>query len=246
MSDLPDPAAPAPASPPGPTPAMSPATAPSASPDTLPAGGAASPALYDGLSTRQRMHIIAAAIAVVLVNMAFAAWVMLAAIDGVAFGKADQATVQAFSQGIADPAATSVLRAKAIDAVANIKLVSNKQAITIVAFSGAFSLMAIGFALFVLGADGAFRMQGEGGGAKLVLSGTAPGLLCFVVAAAIVVVGVRHPSQMRLGDTYFGGVPAATGAAAGRTCAEDNPADCADNGRFGSDGSLKPAPGGAK
>jgi hypothetical protein len=162
------------------------------------------PFLYEGLSKSQRMLVIFAAIVVVALNMAFGAHVMSASADRVPFGEADQKVVAAFSAGIGDPVSAAVLRSKAIDAVANMKLVSNKQAIVIVAFAGAFSLTAIGFALFVLGSDGVFRLHGEGvQGAKLIFSGTAPGLFCFLVAAALIASGIFHRSELELGETTF-------------------------------------------
>ena len=78
-----------------------------------------------------------------------------------------------------DPLNKAILHAHAIDAVANLKLVANKQSIVVVAIAGAFALSAVGFALFFLGADGAFQLQAEQGigGPRLLFAGTAPGLL---------------------------------------------------------------------
>jgi hypothetical protein len=182
------------------------------------ASGSNTPSLYAGLSPGHRMAIVISALAIVVLNMIFGAYVMFASTGHMAFGPPDQQTVAQFSGGIADAGASALLRAKSIDAVANIKLIANKQAIIIVAFAGAFSLIAIGFALFVLGADGAFKAEASAPpgahAGKLLLTGTAPGLFCFACAVALIASGIFHRSELRLGETNISGPADTTEGAA--------------------------------
>ncbi len=187
--------------------------------------------IYEGLSRVQRLWIVFGAVAVVLLNMAFAGYVMYASSERIQFGAVDQATVAALAGGIQGATNAAVMRSKSIDAIVNMKLVSNKQAIGVVAVAGAFSLMAMGFALFLLGADGVFRLQADAAqGAKLIFSGTAPGLFCFLMAAGLIAAVIFHRSELQLGETTFQGI--------------EVPASAPVVSLFNPDGSFKPAPKG--
>tara|TARA_E500000318_G_scaffold68807_1_gene63654 strand:+ start:1575 stop:2123 length:549 start_codon:yes stop_codon:yes gene_type:complete len=81
-----------------------------------------------------------------------------------------------------------LLRNRLLDTELMMRSSQNTYAVIVVSTSLAFSLLAIGFALFVMGADGAFRIEGaaqEKG--SVVLQATAPGLLCFLLAGIIVI-----------------------------------------------------------
>lgn len=74
------------------------------------------------------------------------------------------------------------------------------------AVAGGFSLLAIGFALFLIGADGAFRLQlRHGNNSRMMLSGTAPGLLCFVAGCGLIVVGVLQRPHIETPALNFSG-----------------------------------------
>ncbi len=71
--------------------------------------------------------------------------------------------------------------------------VQNQHTISVVAMSAAFALLAIGFALFVMGAEGAFKIAGKlSDGQNLVLKSTAPGLLCFFLSALLIYATLTH------------------------------------------------------
>lgn len=170
-------------------------------------------AVYEGFTRGQKLCVAGCAIFAVFVSLAFAAWIMEDTLRGMQFNQQDQEAVNRLSGAATDPAHQSILRAQAIDAVANLKQLANRQSTIMVAFAGAFALCAVGFALFLLGADGAFRLQTEHGrsGPKLWLASTAPGIACFVLAVILVGTAAMHRSNVNLVAVNFpkqtGGVP---------------------------------------
>ena len=66
-------------------------------------------------------------------------------------------------------------------------------------FGAAFALSALGFGLFLLGSDGVFKIIADTPNkASVAITGTAPGLLCFILAAWLVVVGVKREAKITL------------------------------------------------
>lgn len=64
----------------------------------------------------------------------------------------------------------------------------------------AIALVALGFALFAIGADGAFTVAAsQGAKASLTIQGTAPGLLCFVLGAVLAVLPSAIPANLSIG-----------------------------------------------
>ena len=162
-------------------------------------------AAYEGLTKRQKLFIAGSAIFAVFVSLIFAASIMQDALRNTEFSQRDQEAVNQLLGDTKDPQHKSVLRAQAIDAVANLKQLANRQAILIVAFAGAFALSAVGAALFLLGADGVLRMQAEQGkgGVKLLLAGTAPAILCFVLAVILMGMAIAHRSSIHPAPVNF-------------------------------------------
>ena len=161
--------------------------------------------VYEGLTGRQKLFVVGSAIVAVLLSLAFAAWIMGDTLRSTQFSQQDQEVVNRLSGDTADPLHKSILRAHAIDAVANLKQLANRQSIVIVAFAGAFALCAVGFALILLGADSVFQLQaGQGkSGLKPWLAGTAPGILCFVLAMILAGMAVVHRSSVNLASVNF-------------------------------------------
>lgn len=161
--------------------------------------------LYQGLSSRSKFSIVLAAFFVVLTNMVFAAYVMLGAVERLAFGETDRNAVIEVSSGLQGSNDSAVLRAHAIQVLVNLKMITNKHAVVVVAIAGAFSLLAIGFVLFVIGIDGAFTLQAEspGSNGRLLLTGSAPGLACFFLSFLVLVIGIFHRSQLTVGEVRF-------------------------------------------
>lgn len=166
-------------------------------------------AAYEGLTKRQKLFIAGSAIFAVFVSLIFAASIMQDALRNTEFSQRDQEAVNQLLGDTKDPQHKSVLRAQAIDAVANLKQLANRQAILIVAFAGAFTLSAVGAALFLLGADGVLRMQAEQGkgGVKLLLAGTAPAILCFVLAVILMGMAIAHRSSIHPAPVNFSRQP---------------------------------------
>lgn len=162
-------------------------------------------AIYEGLTARQKLFVAGCAIFAVFLSLAFAGWVMGDTLRSTQFSQQDQEVVNRLSGDAGDPLHQSILRAHAIDAVANLKQMANRQSVIMVAFAGAFALCAVGFALFLLGADGVFKMQTEQGksGLKPWLAGTAPGILCFVLATILAGMAVAHRSGTPLASVNF-------------------------------------------
>ena len=160
-------------------------------------------ATYEGFTRKQKLFVVGSAIVAVFMSLAFAAWIMEDAFRNMQFSQQDQEVVNRLLGDTTDPVHKSILRAHAIDTVANLKQLANRQSIIVVAFAGAFALSAVGIALFLLGADSAFKMQaGQGkGGMQLMLAGTAPGILCLLLAVTLMAIAVAYRSSVNLAST---------------------------------------------
>lgn len=162
-----------------------------------------SDSVYTGLSDRARVGVLSVAAVIAVLNL-MAAWYFAFSMgEHLRLTKDD---MEPFSAWIAVSGGASAsgevrhdLAARAMHIVAIVKLVANKQGIVLACFGGAFALAAIGFALFVIGADGAFKISAQSSEkAKLVMSGTAPGLFCFLMCAGLIALGVQQKSAMQL------------------------------------------------
>ena len=112
-----------------------------------------------------------------------------------------QTAVSLAMQGASGASANNhVLLNRVLDTELMLRTAQNRHTITVVSLSVAFSLVAIGFALFVMGAEGAFRLEGVASKEKnLMVKATAPGLLCFVLAAVVVIVALMSKTELRPG-----------------------------------------------
>ncbi len=158
-----------------------------------------------GFNRQQKLLVVGGAIFAVFVSLVFATWVMGETLQSMQFSQQDQEIVNRLSGNAADPLQQSILRAHAIDAVSSMKQLATRQSVIIAAFAGAFALCAIGFALFLLGADGIVQLQTgqDKSGLKPWLLGTAPGLLCFVLAVVLVGMAVMQRSGVNLASVHF-------------------------------------------
>lgn len=78
--------------------------------------------------------------------------------------------------------------------------VTSRQLLLVIGMSTGFGMMAIGFALFVLGIDSVYNVNaGTGPSATLSLSASSPGLLCFVLAAIIMIVAMTRSMTIEVG-----------------------------------------------
>lgn len=77
------------------------------------------------------------------------------------------------------------------------KGIANRHALASLSIACGISLFAIGFSLFLIGADGVFKLQASSGaGPAVAVSGTAPGLLCFVAATILVGIGATRTHKI--------------------------------------------------
>lgn len=96
------------------------------------------------------------------------------------------------------------------------KRVLNHQRLQGLSMGLCIALLALGFALFAIGADGAFAIAAKkGANASLTVQGTAPGLLCFLLAAAIATVAITKPTPLSLGESELPDLVRFDGANAG-------------------------------
>jgi hypothetical protein len=78
----------------------------------------------------------------------------------------------------------------------NHRNLANKQIAVTVAMAASFCLVAIGFALFVMGVEAAYAISGSSPTGGLVIQATSPGLLCFILAAVVVCFALARHSEV--------------------------------------------------
>jgi hypothetical protein len=121
-----------------------------------------------------------------------------------AFSERDAAVIRAVTSlaGRGDQTDVSVV-IHTLNVIAHLKAITNNQSLATLAISGGAALIAVGFALFLIGSDGAFQMQYETpseASGKLALYATAPGLLCFLLGAVLIAVGSTRKHELAIGD----------------------------------------------
>lgn len=89
----------------------------------------------------------------------------------------------------------------ALNIQTHLKGITNRQAIGVLTIGTGIALFAIGFALFIIGVDGAFKVHLEARqDAKIVLYGSTPGLLCFLLGALVIAMaGFSTRYELNLG-----------------------------------------------
>jgi hypothetical protein len=164
--------------------------------------------LYVGLSERSRLIIVTIGGLVATLNLAAAWWFAYSTEQSLAL---TEAAFKPYLYWFKESSALNLsselrydLVARAMHIVALGKLIANKQGIVLACFGAAFALAAIGFSLFIIGADGAFKVLAKSPAkASIAITGTAPGLLCFVISGWLVSVGVHHQSHLQLPPMRF-------------------------------------------
>lgn len=158
------------------------------------------PAIYEGFSRKARYRIVMFSAFIAIINIALA-WYFVADMNkNIRFGEQEVKTIKALTADLGTYDTSVVFRAHVLNTQVHIKGITNKQSIILLSVGSGFALMAIGFALFLLGADGAFKIQAEKSpDSKLMLSGTAPGLLCFLLGAALIFTAVTKTHKLDIG-----------------------------------------------
>ena len=76
-----------------------------------------------------------------------------------------------------------------------------QHAVTTVGLAFSFGLLAVGFALFVMGIESAFSVKGEYQElGTLALKATSPGVLCFILAALLIAITLLRPHALSVPD----------------------------------------------
>jgi hypothetical protein len=155
---------------------------------------------YVGLSEQSRLWILGLGAVIACLNLIVAWFLAHETLVALRLSDADVAPFRAlFSDTSVSASSRHDLLARSMHIVALNKMIGNKQGLVLACFGGAFALAAIGFSLFVIGADGAFKVSATTSSkAKLVLTGTAPGLLCFAIFGWLMTRGVEQKSSMEL------------------------------------------------
>lgn len=91
---------------------------------------------------------------------------------------------------------------------AQMKMITNHQSIALLSIGVSVAMLSIGYALFLIGADGAFKLSyRHPDQSRFMLYGTAPGLLCFVLATALMAVGMTRRSNLTTSNFDLGQRP---------------------------------------
>lgn len=149
-----------------------------------------------------------AKVIVVMASLAFAgtaivvAWRHVSELQGqLAFGVADARALNTMAEAhTTNTVYDTHLVAHILDVQAHLKGITNRQSLGLMGVAVGVALFAIGFGLFVLGADAAFKLQAEGKGAgTVVLQSSSPAILCFVLGTIIAAIGVTRPHSLDIG-----------------------------------------------
>ena len=162
--------------------------------------------LYEGLSNKTKVSVLVFSAIIAIANLGLAWYVADKALNEIPISNNDVEEIKSLSSDLIDPniyANNLNLRVHAINTQVHLKGITNKQSIIIVSIGSGFAFIAIGFALFLIGADGALHVKNESIDSKLMLSATAPGIVCFVLAAILIFMGVTREYKLDIGNTKF-------------------------------------------
>jgi hypothetical protein len=144
----------------------------------------------------------AAGIVIFLINMIVAWWVVCTSKQFIATPMPNAALASAPS-GRA-PINQLIYASRIQELNVHLRAMANQQTTVIIGMASAFSFMAVGFALFVMGIRSAFSFSGEAGpNHRLVLSSASPGILCFVLSTGIMLFALSRPIALQLGGINF-------------------------------------------
>jgi len=160
------------------------------------------PAHFAGLPNWAKIAIVFAALLLGALSIGFAGKDASDANKNLAFGQKDVEAISAVAKlGHTGPGNDQALVVHTLNVIVHLKAITNYQALGGLAIGAGSAFLAIGFALFLLGADGAFQIQFAGrGDNKLAFYASAPGLLCFLLSAILIAAGAMRKHEIRLGD----------------------------------------------
>jgi hypothetical protein len=156
----------------------------------------------------QNFWLIVCGVGVCLLNMACAWWLINASNTFVMSSLIETGKPSATSSALdaaksADPDKLIFLD-RIVQSDVNHRNIANKQTTVIVVMAASFSLVAIGFALFVMGFEAAYTISatspaGSALPANLVLQASSPGLICFLLAALIICIAITQRTEVKFG-----------------------------------------------
>jgi hypothetical protein len=135
-----------------------------------------------------------------LLNMA-CAWVLIVSsnrfvMTGLVSDGASSATSEALKLAAAANPDRLIFLDRIVENDVNHRNIANKQTIVIVAMAASFSLVAIGFALFVMGVEAAYTISGNSPTASLVIQASSPGLACFILAVVVICFAITRQTEV--------------------------------------------------
>ena len=160
------------------------------------------PVHFRGIPSWAKITIVFLAVVLAALNLG-AAWVDLSnANRNLSFGKNDVDMIASVARlGHTGSESDQVLVVHTLNTIVHLKAITNHQALAGLAIAAGTALLALGFALFLIGADGAFQMQYQGkDDGKIAFYATAPGLLCFALATVLIAIGATRKQSLQLGD----------------------------------------------
>jgi hypothetical protein len=162
----------------------------------------------DPLSARSASVMATAGIMIFALNMiagwgiAFFSWAFVAQPLGGEASSVTRLAMQGIANGVDPNVATFMSRI--VESDVHLKAVANKQSLVMVAMAGGFGLFALGFSLFIMGMRGAIELAGgKPDVGPIVLRSTSPGLVCFVLGAALIGYGVSRETSMNFGEVSY-------------------------------------------
>lgn len=135
--------------------------------------------------------------------MAYSSWEFVAqslnATEESAVGKA----IRAVGRSNVDPNVAAFM-VRIVESDVHLKSIANKQTIMMVAVAAGFGLLALGFSLFVMGMRGAMHLAGGNEQlGQVMLRSTSPGLVCFLLGAALIAFALSREATISFGPIPF-------------------------------------------
>jgi hypothetical protein len=160
------------------------------------------------MDASKNFGLVLCGVAIALLNMGIAWYVIWSSNAFVMTGLVTKDNVSATSQAVSMITdATSdqlIVLNKLVEADVNHRLIANKQALIIAAMAASFSLVAVGFALFVMGVEAAYTISGKNPTGSIVFQASSPGLICFLFAALIICFSVGQRMSVDFGNIRLG------------------------------------------
>jgi hypothetical protein len=176
------------------------------SPDKQIVPGATTTPRKRNIDRPQYFRLVLLGVLICLLNMACAWWLIWSSDKFVMTGLISDKT-SATGKAL-DLAATAdrdklAFLNRVVENDVNHRNVANKHTTVIVAMAASFSLVALGFALFVMGVDAAYNISSENPTGRIVIEATSPGLVCFILAALVICFAITRRTEVKFAPMVF-------------------------------------------